>query len=762
MRRRRHRLEVSTFPFLAVLLCAMGSLILMLLVLDRRAKAAARERAYRAVEQVAAEELRLAEAREQEWEQRRQALHAQLLAQEGELNSQIAAIQRQIAAAQTNLAAEEERQKSGRERLLDEQKRLAHLEEDIRDRKAEAANAETKAQDSNQEFRRLTAELRSLERTLAELKALRAKQQNTYSVVPYRGRRGDSRAPLYLECAPSGLIFHPDKKTIASPRTAASEIKTEVERRVAQQRAKLNLAAGAPNLTPYLLLLVRPDGITTYYLTLKCLQGLDLDFGYELIDADWVLEFPKDGESAKPQPWMVTEKPASANPAQPPITPRPAPMGLSMRAGGGGSGSGGRPAETGTAGSGAGSGTGPLRAAGKAQLSEPGASVPGPQVSKPGASATGPRPSEPGASATGPLPSAASIGPPIVRDGSLSTGRPVGVAFGSAPGQPGSSGPSDAPSVFSRGSGPLTDGAGQPSAPPVLALPGSNPVGGTRGPGIAGSPSQGAVGGSPGGPGQVAATPGQPGGQSGRLLPGTTGSGPGTAMASSPYAAVKTDSGGPSPATASVGTLTPGASSPAGGSDAPGVPHTPTPVPTSTAQGPRGPEGQAASGNGMSQAKGTSAGGANAGAGQGVSVPGGSRLAPLAAISNELAKPKRPARPPEVRPVILGGDRDYIILLECRANAVVLHPFGNSFSAESLAPDNGGAVLLQEAIRRLIARRQATVRPGEQPYRPQVRFLVRPDGLRSLYRAYPVLEGLHVPLTRQNLEADEEINLNDY
>ena len=45
MRRPRRRLEVSTFPFLAVLLCAMGSLILLLLVLDRRAKAAARARA---------------------------------------------------------------------------------------------------------------------------------------------------------------------------------------------------------------------------------------------------------------------------------------------------------------------------------------------------------------------------------------------------------------------------------------------------------------------------------------------------------------------------------------------------------------------------------------------------------------------------------------------------------------------------------------------------------------------------------------------
>ena len=40
MRRRRQTLHVSTFPFLAVLLCAMGSLILVLLVMDRRARLA--------------------------------------------------------------------------------------------------------------------------------------------------------------------------------------------------------------------------------------------------------------------------------------------------------------------------------------------------------------------------------------------------------------------------------------------------------------------------------------------------------------------------------------------------------------------------------------------------------------------------------------------------------------------------------------------------------------------------------------------------
>ena len=57
----------------------------------------------------------------------------------------------------------------------------------------------------------------------------------------------------------------------------------------------------------------------------------------------------------------------------------------------------------------------------------------------------------------------------------------------------------------------------------------------------------------------------------------------------------------------------------------------------------------------------------------------------------------------------------------------------------------------------MIARRQGTVRPGEPPYRPQVRLLVRPDGLRTYYLAYPLLESLQVPMTRQNLEPEEEI-----
>ena len=57
----------------------------------------------------------------------------------------------------------------------------------------------------------------------------------------------------------------------------------------------------------------------------------------------------------------------------------------------------------------------------------------------------------------------------------------------------------------------------------------------------------------------------------------------------------------------------------------------------------------------------------------------------------------------------------------------------------------------------MIDRRQATVRPGDLPYRPQIRFLVWPDALRSFHLAYPALEGLAVPKTRQNLQPEDDV-----
>src|SRR5262249_15282815 len=75
-----------------------------------------------------------------------------------------------------------------------------------------------------------------------------------------------------------------------------------------RQQTQRASATGKPPESAYVLLLVRPDGITTYYHTLEVLKALQIEFGYEFIDREWNLVFPE-GDSAPPrQPWMIAEK----------------------------------------------------------------------------------------------------------------------------------------------------------------------------------------------------------------------------------------------------------------------------------------------------------------------------------------------------------------------------------------------------------------------------------------------------------------------
>src|SRR5207253_309845 len=97
MRRPRHKLQVSTFPFLAVLLCAMGALILFLLVMDRRGKIVARAKARDALAARAEDHDKEDAERKAAWEKQRDALHQALLAQQQDLAGQAARVEQRLA-----------------------------------------------------------------------------------------------------------------------------------------------------------------------------------------------------------------------------------------------------------------------------------------------------------------------------------------------------------------------------------------------------------------------------------------------------------------------------------------------------------------------------------------------------------------------------------------------------------------------------------------------------------------------------------------
>jgi hypothetical protein len=295
MRRPRHRLQVQTFPFLAVLLCTMGSLILLLLIIDRRAKAVARAKAEAAARQAAEAQAQAQAAQQAEWEAQRRRLHALLLAQDHELAQQLQGLRSRLAAVATQ-RQQQQMQQAALAREVDRETDRWRQEQIAQARRAAQAQAAARQQEERRQLvTQLAQQVHDLEQTLADLQALRRQQQRTWSVIPFTGPHGEWRQPLYVECAAQKVIFHPEKRVLQGQELTPLAVRRELEHR---------LPLAAPKDKPYLLLLVRPQGIPTYYLVLAALAGLNLDFGYELLDEDWVLDFshanPPRGERGSP------------------------------------------------------------------------------------------------------------------------------------------------------------------------------------------------------------------------------------------------------------------------------------------------------------------------------------------------------------------------------------------------------------------------------------------------------------------------------
>jgi hypothetical protein len=98
------------------------------------------------------------------------------------------------------------------------------------------------------------------------------------------------------------------------------------------------------------------------------------------------------------------------------------------------------------------------------------------------------------------------------------------------------------------------------------------------------------------------------------------------------------------------------------------------------------------------------------------------------------------------------GNRDYVMTIECFADAVALYPGSRVFAVANRPDQRSADEALVKAVLQLVARRQATVGAGETPYRPLLHFQVHPDALRTYFHVYPLFENLHIPMTRENLD----------
>jgi hypothetical protein len=323
MRAARNKLQVSTFPFLAVLLCAMGSLILFLLVMDRRAKIAARNKAREAVAVQSEQRNKLQAQADAEWEKQRTRLQQELLEQQAKAQQEAAAVQDQLAAARKKEEAEQARRDELRRAMEREQAALKQAQALIESRQAKVTETQARQVADQAEAAKLARDVAELEKAFAAVKALKMQAGHTYSVVPYRGKNGAGRRPIYVECAAGGLLFHPDRTPLAGADFSTEALRAEIERRaggLTRAKAKPGRDEEPEEAAkyPYVLFLIRPDGIDTYYKAQAALRGFQLDFGYEVVDQHWVLDFSEAnrrwaGGGNPPAPLPLVSSPGRGN-----------------------------------------------------------------------------------------------------------------------------------------------------------------------------------------------------------------------------------------------------------------------------------------------------------------------------------------------------------------------------------------------------------------------------------------------------------------
>lgn len=285
---------VQLFPFVAVLLCTMGALLVLLVSVARTSRARAMdEAAAMQAEAQAAATLRAAKS------------HEQLEASRRELD-RVAAYQRELDEARRRADAI----------LQHDRARLAHLEDHMRRLREQLESMKLAAAELNSlegsrfdDQKQALAEVERLQQLIDEgrqkieqLRAEAAQRAKSYAIVPFEGRSGTKRRPIYIECnegevvlQPEGVVFTLDD--FRPPIGPGNPLVAAL--RAAREHFDRNAPPDATgqDTDPYPLIVVRPKGVEFYRLVREAIQSWDSEFGYELVEQDWDLKFG----SADPQ-----------------------------------------------------------------------------------------------------------------------------------------------------------------------------------------------------------------------------------------------------------------------------------------------------------------------------------------------------------------------------------------------------------------------------------------------------------------------------
>ncbi len=268
-RSRAESLSPALFPFLAVLVCTMGALVLILVIVVSQASASAKltvqadEDALLETSdmvEVASEEMKAQRAKQQDAIDNRR--------------SQLAGIEDHIS------------------RLIDEFKVLEHTARAIQ---LQSTHTDEQRIDQSQRMIAIKEQIGDEQVKLDEARSKFEKSMPAFAILPYQGNRGTTRRPIYLECTQGGVIIQPEGVVISiedlkPPHGPGNPLDASL--RMIRSAFQRLAPTASSTVSPYPLLLVRPDGIKAYVLARAAMNGWDDQFGYELIDQKMPLAFP--------------------------------------------------------------------------------------------------------------------------------------------------------------------------------------------------------------------------------------------------------------------------------------------------------------------------------------------------------------------------------------------------------------------------------------------------------------------------------------
>ncbi|KAA5544407.1 hypothetical protein FYK55_08710 [Roseiconus nitratireducens] len=274
--RRRQSLSPTLFPFLAVLVCTLGTLILLLALVAQNTNEAA-QRIAEAPDEIpelsdhAAGQLTAGEVAElvEEEEFRLQELVSFRDAQTGDLEQR-----------RDQLAHVEDHTRRIREQLrqISDAMEQAHSDQPI-----DAVAVE--------QLRSLHEELDEQKRVVEKLRENVQDQTPRVVIVPHQGPNGTSRRPIYLECTAQGVKIWPEgilitQRQLENSSRGANPLDDAL--RAVRYHATQNYGDPVP---PYPMLIVRPDGVESYYGARAAMTDWDDQFGYELVPTDVELAY---------------------------------------------------------------------------------------------------------------------------------------------------------------------------------------------------------------------------------------------------------------------------------------------------------------------------------------------------------------------------------------------------------------------------------------------------------------------------------------